>query len=75
MRSNGVLAGLGHAGVEADHVFTMTDVPHYFALRGFDAECAFVERFSVDSIEETVAAAQRQGETDAVATAQLRRRL
>lgn len=28
------LESLGVSGVEADHVITMTDIPHYFALRG-----------------------------------------
>jgi len=34
--TNAFLESLGLAGGEADHVITMTDIPHYFALRGFD---------------------------------------
>jgi uncharacterized protein YqjF (DUF2071 family) len=33
------LESLGVSGVAADHVITMTDVPHYFALRGVIAPC------------------------------------
>jgi uncharacterized protein YqjF (DUF2071 family) len=34
--TNAYLDSLGLTGAQADHVITMTDVPHYFALRGFD---------------------------------------
>ena len=33
------LEGLGVAQPRADHVITMTDIPHYFGLRGFDVSC------------------------------------
>lgn len=33
------LESLGVFGVEADHVITMTDIPHYFALRGMIVLC------------------------------------
>jgi uncharacterized protein YqjF (DUF2071 family) len=74
-RRNGFLEALGHGGLEADHVFTMTDVPHHFALRGFDVNCAGMECPSVDSIEETVGAVEREGKADTVAAAQLGGRL
>ena len=32
-RVNGFLEGLGCSGVRADHVITMTDIPHYFGIR------------------------------------------
>jgi uncharacterized protein YqjF (DUF2071 family) len=34
--TNAFLDSLGVADARADHVITMTDIPHYFALRGFD---------------------------------------
>jgi uncharacterized protein YqjF (DUF2071 family) len=34
--TNAFLEALGAGGTEADHVITMTDIPHYFAMRGFD---------------------------------------
>lgn len=37
-----LLASLGVSGVEADHVITMTDIPHYFALRGLVVPCQSV---------------------------------
>ncbi len=30
---------LGASSLQADHVMTMTNIPHYFALRGFDVQC------------------------------------
>lgn len=35
---NAFLERLTGGPVEADHVITMTDIPHYFALRGFDVD-------------------------------------
>ncbi len=32
-RTNGFLEGLGCSGVRADHVITMTNIPHYFGIR------------------------------------------
>lgn len=37
-RRNAFLDALGAPPTEADHVITMTGVPHYFGLRGFDVE-------------------------------------
>jgi len=34
--TNAFLDALGAPATAADHVITMTDIPHYFALRGFD---------------------------------------
>lgn len=34
-----LLKSLGISHVEADHVITMTDIPHYFALRGLIVPC------------------------------------
>lgn len=34
-----LLGSLGVSGVEADHVITMTDIPHYFALHGITVPC------------------------------------
>jgi hypothetical protein len=34
------LETLGLEKPQADHVVTMTNIPHYFALRGFDVQCA-----------------------------------
>lgn len=34
-----LLESLGVSGVEADHVITMTDIPHYFALHGITVPC------------------------------------
>lgn len=33
------LEALDAAQPQADHVITMTDIPHYFGLRGFDVSC------------------------------------
>ena len=33
------LEKLGASSLQADHVVTMTNIPHYFALRGFDVQC------------------------------------
>ena len=37
------LEKLGARSTEADHVITMTNIPHYFALRGFDVPCGLRE--------------------------------
>ncbi len=39
-RKHAFLESLGVTDAEADHVITMTNIPHYFALRGILVPCA-----------------------------------
>ncbi len=39
-RRHTFLESIGVSGAEADHVITMTNIPHYFALRGILVPCA-----------------------------------